>query len=667
MPLLLPQDNFDTFITTSINESDTEIPVNVLPTKTSGVLTIYDIDGRTVKEKIYYTNISSTPANKITGVVRGLGLVDVAGVVSFASVTGNAQSHPSRVRIAMTDNIHYLGRALSVLNGDEAMGGVMQLPSARNINSARDVTDKEYVDAIAGTAGSISQFMVSKNGSDPTLTVNVGSGFYEYAGTVSFFPGASAQAVANNTTNYVQLNPTNGSIVINALSYLDDHVPLARVVTSGATITSISDDRMFITKDITVAQGEALAGSSGTPNDSNKYLTEDDALQDDIEISQFVQNASIECGMANTTGNENRVAQSFIAVKSRINAIYLDKRANTGTFTGDVTVSIFADSSGSPTGSALFSETIPNATYNGYGTGAFAVTFSPEISDLVPGQLYWIVVSTTTADNSNHPNLGTNSAGGYTDGSVKYNNTADGWVAVPTIDLFFFTVNYMDGRIPRAKSDGTLYAPLIALTATGDIPYRSSTSGEITKLSIGTPGQALAVNDGATAPSYLSALHRVTTKLTATTITDATETSVISGTLKGGYLGTNGYLKVRLLITDLDEDDESDDDLDIRLKIGSTTIVTTQIPNASGVSNNKKGFVEFYIYANNSASAQIGTGEVYVNNGASTSLLSPIISTGTATENTATDKTIEVTAQWASANIHSVTFAAGGFIEVITT
>lgn len=78
---------------------------------------------------------------------------------------------------------------------------------------------------------------------------------------------------------------------------------------------------------------------------------------------------------------------------------------------------------------------------------------------VVPGNKYWLVLRTSTADTSNHPNVGINTAGGYADGGVSFDNTPDGWVGLPTIDLYFFILS--TPFIPRGKilkkSQGRLF------------------------------------------------------------------------------------------------------------------------------------------------------------------------------------------------------------------
>lgn len=169
------------------------------------------------------------------------------------------------------------------------------------------------------------------------------------------------------------------------------------------------------------------------------YGVTPDPLGSTFDQSQTTQDATTPFGEANATTKKNSTAQSFIAGAAPIVGVQLFKSADTGSLLGSITVEIFADFAGSPTGAALATATVNNGTWLLKPTGLFGVTFTTPAT-LSIGLTYWIKVSCSTADNSNHPNLGTNSAGGYASGSVKFNNTTDGWVAIATIDFFFKTV-----------------------------------------------------------------------------------------------------------------------------------------------------------------------------------------------------------------------------------
>lgn len=246
MSNILPQDGYDTFITAPLTSAATEVFVNVLPTQTVGFLTIFDIDGRTIKEKIKYTGVSSSP-NKLTGLVRRLTQVPVGQTVPDTAGITAAVDHPSNVRIAMTDNIHYLGKVLSQLEGSTVLEGVPQLPAVRVIDNSRRVVDKEYADSLVG-AGTVAQFLVTKNGADPTLTVNIATGrWIKDDKTVNLYAGEAAKAVNANQTNYIELNPSTNLSSVNTVGFTAGSLPLAIAVTNGTTITSLTDWRGFFT------------------------------------------------------------------------------------------------------------------------------------------------------------------------------------------------------------------------------------------------------------------------------------------------------------------------------------------------------------------------------------------------------------------------------------
>lgn len=209
----------------------------------------------------------------------------------------------------------------------------------------------------------------------------------------------------------------------------------------------------------TQAENDALVGLSGSAVGSANPFVDKAALSDGntIDQSQTTQNASVTVGEADATTKHNLLAQSFIAGKTPIKSVALYKIADTGTFTGDVTVSIQADVSGSPSGTPLATVTILNAAWLALSVGEITATFGAEYLAAL-GSTYWIVIQTTTSDNSNHPNVGSNSAGGYASGSVKFKNTTDGWTAIATIDLYFKVNVDIAGKIVELDSTGALPA-----------------------------------------------------------------------------------------------------------------------------------------------------------------------------------------------------------------
>lgn len=256
--------------------------------------------------------------------------------------------------------------------------------------------------------------------------------------------------------------------------YIDDIV-IAGAPDASSTIKGISklsEDPVSPTDPIAVGdtdtrvptqdENDALVGYSGSqPNTANPFL--DKASLSDgnpVDQSQTTQDGIVAVGEADATTKYNFIAQSFVAGKSPIKSVNLYKSANTGTFTGTVTVSIQNDVSGSPSGTALATVTINNATYLALGTGEFLATFAAEYIPTI-GSTYWIVIQTSTSDNSNHPNLGTNTAGGYASGSVKFKNVTDGWASIATIDLYFKVNANTADKVLTTSSTGELPIGLV--------------------------------------------------------------------------------------------------------------------------------------------------------------------------------------------------------------
>lgn len=206
----------------------------------------------------------------------------------------------------------------------------------------------------------------------------------------------------------------------------------------------------------TQKEKDALAGSQGVPSSTNKYATQDNVSASSTDQSQLTQNGTVEFGEADATLKKNEIAQSFIPAKTKIRGVTFHKLADTGTFTGTVTISIYGDSGSDTPAGVLADVTLTNTQWGALVVGANTAIFSSEYASLVSGTKYWIRFTTSSADNSNHPNIGTNTAGGYSSGAVKYRNTTDGWVAIATIDLYFSTLEGNNSQIVKTGASGTI-------------------------------------------------------------------------------------------------------------------------------------------------------------------------------------------------------------------
>lgn len=331
--------------------------------------------------------------------------------------------------------------------------------------SASDIGDILYGTFGPGTS---KEEIFSINGANATVETN---GNVTITGIVRGLKEVSPYDTGGFATDHasgeVVIFGNNPQLYQDIYDYIDDAV-VGGGVNASTTVKGISklsvapasptdpiavgtNDPRIPTTDFT----EAMAGTLGTPSATNKFATSDNVYTGETDQEQTTQNASVEFGMPNTSTNKNKITQSFIPVKTKIRGVKLYKIANTGTFTGTVTVELFADSAGSPTGSALATKTFTNIEYNTLEVGGFEVLFSSEYS-MTTGSTYHLVISASTADGSNHPNIGTNSAGGYANGSVKYWNGTDGYVAVATIDLYFKTLNGENSQIVQTDSTGSI-------------------------------------------------------------------------------------------------------------------------------------------------------------------------------------------------------------------
>lgn len=308
----------------------------------------------------------------------------------------------------------------------------------------------------------------------------------------------------------------------------------------------------------TAGQKAAMAGTVGTPAATNAYVTDDQVINaTGTDQTQTTQNATVEVGEADATTKKNKLAQSFVAAEVSARGVALYKSANTGTFTGTVTIAIYSDSAGSPNAS-LISTTITNAAWLLIPTGAFEISFATD-QTLAIGTTYWIVITTSTSDNSNHPNMGTNSAGGYGSGSVKYNNVTDSWVAVATIDLYFKVYEGVKSRIPKSDSTSGLIPPVA-------LPY-----------------------------SFVE----MNTTDSATVASSTTETTVYTGLLPAGFFTLNSGLKLRSWLIC---QKHTTDYQTLKIYLNDTVVLTIEITNADTNSNNIEFGVEWEAYILNNAS-----------------------------------------------------------------
>ena len=158
--------------------------------------------------------------------------------------------------------------------------------------------------------------------------------------------------------------------------------------------------------------------------------------KDNIDQSQVTVTGAIAFGRATTNLN---AAQSFLPTKKNLTGIVLQRNADTGTYAGNVTITLQADSAGSPSGTALATASYTSAEWEAI-TAATDFTASLPFTLTVDGSTkYWIVFTSSTQDNSNYTGVKAQTSGSYTNGAHK-NWNGSAWSADTGYDLYFKTL-----------------------------------------------------------------------------------------------------------------------------------------------------------------------------------------------------------------------------------
>jgi hypothetical protein len=432
-------------------------------------------DPGTSREEIFSIASSNVTVNSdgtvdITSVVRGL------QEVSPYSTGGFATDHPAGAVVIFGNNPQVYNQ-LAFLANDNVFTGYASGPDP--ISGQGFVTRDYMLALINGGTVSVNRMVVSATAGETVSAGNLvylklSDGFWwkadaDLVATLDNVQLAIAQGAGtagNSISGGVLLSGTDTNNTGTAGAYGYASNTAGSIGTSAGTNTFILGQFMPSSAGFyfnpafyqlpTIAENLALGGSQGVPGTSNKYVTQDNVSTGLTDQTQTTQDSTIETGEADTTGKKNLIAQSFIPTFTKIRGFNLYKSADTGTFTGTVVVTLQADSSGSPSGVALATRTFTNVEWEGFAVGEIEGIFSSEYASMTAGSLYWLVIDPSTSDNSNHPNLGTNTAGGYTSGSVKYKNTTDGWVAVSNIDLYFKTLQGTASQVIKTNTEGKM-------------------------------------------------------------------------------------------------------------------------------------------------------------------------------------------------------------------
>lgn len=420
------------------------------------------------------------------------GIKTVLFLSPYTETSGLAKTHAGSTPVVVSNTAGFYGQ-FGIKSNSEAVTGYWTVPDPL---SATGIANKEYVDNLVN-GGSVSTNALIEVGTAGE-TFSQGTPVYLKVADGLWYKALGTTAA---TVNTIQLGIAQGAGTANVtitggvlrrgidthqsggaagfLGYISNTGTVStstgtveRVIGNFLSATSFDFDPAFYYVP-TAIQKAAMAGSFGTPSSTNTFLTSNNEIASNIDQSQTTQNGSQAVGQADSTTKANKLAQSFIPAQVKTRGVELYKAADTGTFTGTITISLQVDNAGNPSGSNLASNTITNAAWLRIPVGAFQMPFSTEYPMTI-GSIYWIVVSCSTSDTSNHPNLGINSAGGYASGTAKYDNTTDGWVTITGQDLYFKTLNGILSQIVGTDSSTGLVNNAVLPSYLVDIDTTSS-------------------------------------------------------------------------------------------------------------------------------------------------------------------------------------------------
>lgn len=478
-----------------VSASATSIALVTLTTPDGTAITMTDFGsdvgyatlepGTAREESISFTGITGTT---LTGVSRGLRFVSPFDVVS-----ANKKAHAGGTVLVFSNTSAFYSRFVDDFNA-QTIGGVKTFTSIPVLPASNPTTDnqaarKAYVDTKISLTGNetiagVKTFTstdIAKYNAHPTFTLDEQIIDKKYADDLAI---AGAPDASTTTKGIVKLSSAPAS-------------PTSPVALNSEEVsTTAAADK------VPRALGSGLLDNSWVPS----YNADTDQVQATTDGASTV-------GEANATTKHNLLAQSFVPTYSSIRGVRMWKTADTGTFTGTVKISLQADSAGSPSGSDLASLTITNAAWLKLTAAAeFGLEFSTQYTSLTVGGTYWIVVTCSTSDNSNHPNLGINSAGGYASGVAKYKNVTDGWVTLTGQDLYFKTLQGTQSKLVSTGSSDSL------------------------------------INQYARPYSYID-INNTTVSASNTSVGTTVTTTMYSKQLEGGQISANSGLKFKILAT----------------------------------------------------------------------------------------------------------------------
>lgn len=371
-------------------------------------------------------------------------------------VTGNIAD--TRVQCKTNESIKLAPQTLnfSVLASDPASpveGQVWYNSTTHTLNFYNNSSVKQ----LGSTQGLFNPFVVSAQ-STPNMTLAVASGEAMIGATPVHYAGGNSPTFVVPATgghkriDLLVIDKTGTLSIIQGTSHATTPVtpsyPLGYLVLAevylrnGGTSIKTNDDStncyiyrdprgLYVADESTGRIGSYTAGEALSVGDaffisSGSPIRRAGFYQ---PVSTQAYNAGYDIGYS---GDTKKGGQTFVAKTSSIKSlnIMLNNWGTSGSITANVVIEIFATSGGAPTGSAIWSETIPGFTMSGYEQRYVSYTIATPPT-LTPGTTYCISFE---GNSSNQLSVSYNSAGGVS-GFDAYTYNGSSWTLQTGTDL----------------------------------------------------------------------------------------------------------------------------------------------------------------------------------------------------------------------------------------
>lgn len=233
--------------------------------------------------------------------------------------------------------------------------------------------------------------------------------------------------------NAITVISGNSDWVLKTITFTSNASSNYAVITFGAPAAGDAQEFWADINSMTLEEVSTITNSSSAPALLYPKVTAVTS-NDNIDQSQVVSDGTRPLGTASLPWQ----GQSFTPTKKNLTGFVIRRGTDTGTYTGNVTISIQADSAGSPSGTDLGAPiTILNEAWGAITADTdYTVTYPLA---LTIGRIYWIVIKSSTADVSNYTRTRIQNTAGYAGGVMKdYNGSA--WSSAVANELYFKTL-----------------------------------------------------------------------------------------------------------------------------------------------------------------------------------------------------------------------------------